>query len=106
MIKETVINGRDNSLDLLFKADGVAQNLSSVTKVELVDQEGEIDPISSEDHPTWFIWDLSETGQRGKMIIRLGAAELTARTYIFRVVLYDSVNTNGIFWGRILVNVI
>ena len=102
MITEYVINNRDNTIDLLFKANSIVQALNSVTKVELVDEDGNVDTISSADHPSWFDWD---TGTIGKMIVSLGAAELTAGKYIFKVVLYDASNTNGIEWDKIFVEV-
>jgi len=103
VITEKVYNDRDNSIDLLLTANGVAQSLDNITKVELVEVEGDVDAISSADHPTWFDWD---TGVTGKIIIKLGSAELTSKErYLFNLILYDAVNTNGIDWGRIAVEV-
>jgi len=103
MIREKVYDGRDNKIDILLTSDGVAEDLSPITKVELVEAEGEVDTISSADHASWFDWT---TGTTGKMVISLGAAGLTVGSrYIFNLILYDAANTNGINWGRITVDV-
>jgi hypothetical protein len=106
MIKELVVNGKHNTIDLLLKADGVAEDLTTVTKVEFVDEAGVQTTISSEDDPDYFTWDPLKTGQTGKLICELGEAGIPVGTYVFRVMIYDPVNTLGIFWDRILIEVI
>jgi hypothetical protein len=107
MIEEKVIPGRDNTIDLLFTADNIAEDLSTVTKVVLKDENEVLDDISSEDHPTWFNWT-NVGGVIGRMEIKLGASlDLVADTrHIFRIILFDPVNTNGIFWDRMMIKVI
>ena len=102
MIEEIVMNNRDNSIDLLLKADGEAQSLLGVTKMILEDEDGELDDISSDDYPDYFDWAGSTTG---KLILTLGSHGITAGRYILRLIVYDATHTNGIFWDRFMINV-
>ena len=58
-ILEIVYKGRDNSNDLILKADGIAVDLSSVTKIELVGEPTKDKINSSEDVFNYFlkVWE-------------------------------------------------
>jgi hypothetical protein len=98
-IYEIVYLDRDNDFRLLLTADGVAQDLSSVTKIELVDTSGvyTLDSIAS---PAAFDWISGDTGE---VIIKLGHETVAAGKYKFEFYTYDATNTNGIYWGDISV---
>ena len=95
MITEIVYLARDNTIDLLLKADGKAQDLSTVTKMTLEYDSTTIDSVTS---PEVFDWD---TGTTGKLILALGAESIPKGDYTAKLTVYDSDNLNGIFWGYI-----
>jgi hypothetical protein len=104
---EIVYLGADNSIDLILKADGVVQNIASLTKVELdfPDEYG-VTTISGETSGTPFDWETNAAS--GKLVISLGAetgisAGMTY--YDVRLVIYDADNTNGIVWDTINLDV-
>lgn len=92
---EHVYLGRNNTIDLILKSDGVAQDLASVTRIVAV--FGDV-PVSSEDHENGDItWDI-DGYDTGEIRIAAGAAEITAGTYSVAVIVYDPSNTDGIQW--------
>ena len=93
MTTERTYAGHDNTIDLLLKANGVAQNLSGVTRMTLEVSTKTVDSDVSGDA---FDWD---TGTTGKVILALGAEGLTEGTWQATLTVYDSSNTNGIVWG-------
>ena len=93
MTTETVYLGYDNTVDLLLKADGEAQDLSSVTKMTLEVDETTIDSDTSPDAFDWA------PGVTGKVILDLGAESLSEGTYRATLTVYDPTNANGIVWG-------
>ena len=101
-ILETVYNGRDNSVDLLLKADGTAQNLSFVTRMRVMDKDGSWS-VDSSTAPTAFDWTAATTG---KVELSFGGQSITAGTYICYLVVYDASHTNGINWGEFVLEVI
>lgn len=101
-IQEIVYNDRDNTIDLLLKADGSAQDLSSVTRMVLKDTDGGF-TIDSDTAPSAFDWN---TGTTGKVIMALGGQNLTAGTCICSLIVYDPTNDDGIHWGEIVFKVV
>ena len=98
---EYVYIGYDNTVDLLLKADGEAQDLSSVTRMRLVDAGGVFD-IDSDTDLSAFDWD---TGTTGKVILSLGAQTIAASRYACKLIVYDPTNDDGIVWGRLVLEV-
>ena len=93
MITETAYIGRDNTIDIQLLEDGVAVDLSGVTRMTLA-FEGAVIADSNED-PGVFDWD----NGNGVVILKLGGlVGLTAGIYHTRLVVYDPINTNGIAW--------
>ncbi len=91
-------NSRNNSIDLLLKSDGTAQDLSAVTRMILKDVGGDwtVDyTIAPGD--VAFDW---APGVTGKIVISLGAQSITAGKYRCRLIVYDPTNTSGIVWGN------
>lgn len=96
-ITEVVYLGRDNSIDLLLKADGVAQNLSSISSMKLIFIDGStITSTNLDDDPIrWIKSGYAE----GEVRLFLGGETLTAGKYNTELVLYDVDNVNGVSWG-------
>jgi len=102
MDTEVIYNGRDNTIDLLFKADGTAVDLDSVTKVKLVFRPTTGNSVEVEDEQStqWPIkWASSETGMTGKMLLRLGDQSIPEGLYMVDFIIYDTTNTDGIDWS-------
>lgn len=104
-VREIVYLSRDNTVDLLLKADGSAQDLSSVTRMIVKQNDGDWE-VDYDDYAAAFDWI---TGITGKVILDLAAALATegvaADEYIVRLIVYDPTNTGGIVWGRFVLEV-
>jgi hypothetical protein len=95
MITEIVYLGHNNTIDLLLKADGVAVDLSSVTRMVIELNNGtEIDSV---DNPAAFDWT---TGITGKLSLSLGDEVIAAGRYSAVLVVYDPTNLDGIVWNK------
>lgn len=91
--------GHDNTIDLVLLADDVAQNITNTSRMTL--SFGAL-LIDSAVHSGVFDWTIGD----GKVYITLGAQSITAGTYYSQLVVYDSVNTNGIVWGELTIMVV
>ena len=96
MIYEIVYLTHDNTIDTILTADGVAYDITNTTRMTL--SFGDI-LIDSDVHTDVFDWDDGD----GKLFLTLGAMSITAGTYASELVVYDSVNTNGIVWGKMTI---
>lgn len=103
MITEIIYLGNDNAIDLQLKADGVAQDLSSVTKIVAKIEDVEITNIVGDAWPIKWLG----LGLTGKIQLQLGSQALTvsSSSQELWLILYDAVNTDGIVWGSIKVRV-
>lgn len=99
MIYEIVYLGRDNTIELLLKADGVAQDLTPVTKMVLKDEDGGWE-LDSSLLPALFDWN---TGVTGKLVLDLGSSNIPPGYYTCSLIVFDSSNTNGIVWGNFVI---
>lgn len=99
---ETVYNGRDNTIDLLLKADGVAQDLSTVTRMVVAEQDDAFS-VDSATSPDAFDW---ATGTTGVVVFAFGGEGITAGYHQCRLIVYDPTNANGVVWGSIKLTVI
>lgn len=95
MKTETVFLGRDNSVDLLLKADGTAADLSSVTKITASFRSV---LISSEDSTAGAIRWEGDDFDTGEIQLHLGDEAIPAGKYSVPIVVYDAANANGIQW--------
>ena len=93
MTTEVTYLGHDNTIDLLLKADGIAHDLSSVTRMTL-----EVDSVTVDSAISTSAFDWA-TGTTGKLILILGDESLIAGEYRATLTVYDSTNTDGIVWG-------
>lgn len=102
MLIENVFNGRDNTIDLLLKADGSAVDLSDVTRMTLT--VGSV-TLDSTTHPSYFDWTHTPA-VAGKLVLALGAASLTAGEYQSALLtVYSADNLNGVRWPQFYINV-
>jgi len=102
MIEEHIYLGHDNTIDLLLKANDVAQDLSAVTKIT-ASFDGTL--IESEDNESGYImWN--KTGyDTGEIRLNIGDQDLTVGSYVVPIVVYDPTNDTGIVWDKILFTV-
>ena len=105
-VLEYVYNSRNNTIDLLLKADGAAVDLSSVTRMIVEDIAGGWS-VDESTVPAAFSRSLTVTG---KVVLSLGGQGLTAGKYSCRLIVYDPANTSGIVWGdpndQFIINVV
>ena len=105
MQREVVYLGRDNTIDLLLKSDGSVYDLSSATTIEIIFSGS---TVNSDNVPGWFDWT-SGSLTTGQVNIRLGdaGASIAAGTvYKAELIIYNSSNTSGIYWGAVPVKVV
>jgi len=96
MITEHVYNGHDNLIDLVLKADDVAVDLSSITKIILTVGAKTIQNLTGTSWPIKWL----ALGVTGKVSMKLGDESIPVGRYIAQLDVYDSTNTNGIHWGK------
>ena len=87
--------GRDNEIDLQMNADDSPMDLSGLTKMELVFDDGTI--IDSDISPTAFDWSVGS----GTVKLVLGRESIDSGYYMMTVIIYDATYTNGLIWGRV-----
>lgn len=95
---ETIYTNRDNTFELLLKADGVAVNLATAepTKIEILFLGNY---YNSDEFPNAFDW----TTQGASGIISFDLASITTleagRDKNAELIVYDGTNPDGIVWG-------
>ena len=103
MDTEILYLGRDNTIDLLLKADGTAQSLASVTKITATFGSKLLTSTSA---ASGVIQWSGSSFATGEIRIAAGAESIESdRTYDVPIVVYDAANTNGIDWGVVPVEV-
>ena len=102
MQTEVLFLGRNNTIDLLLKADGVAQDLSSVTKITATIGS---DLLTSTNATAGVIRWSGDGFDTGEIRIVSGAESLAAGKYDVPIVVYDAANTSGIDWGIVPIEV-
>ncbi len=95
MDTEYVYLGRDNSIDLLLKADGVAADLASVTKIT-ASFKGTL--VSSTNSTAGAIRWSGAGYATGEIRLFLGSQTIPAGRYDVPIVVYDPANTSGVQW--------
>ena len=101
-MSEIVYLTHNNTIDLLLKADGVAQDLASVTKITATFGST---TISSTNKTTGAIkWD-NAGYDTGEIRLDLGGQSISAGDYYIPIVVYDPINTLGVVWGYIAIQV-
>lgn len=99
--RETIYIGRNNSIELILKANNTAQSLSSVTHMEFVISGTTYSSVTA----GYFDWQdrgTSSGSTTGWVSLTFGNAPgITPGTYTAELIVYDAGNTNGILWGEI-----
>lgn len=99
---EIVFLGHDNSIDLILKADGTTQNLSSVTRMTLSFGDQLIESTNEETDP--IRW--AKVGYAtGEVRLFLGGEVIDPKTYHAPLIVYDLTNEDGIVWGTVPISV-
>lgn len=103
MSVETVYLGHDNSIDMILKADGVAQSLAAVTSMTLT--FGTLKITSTNQVNDVIKWNQGGYAT-GEVRFFLGAQNIPPGLYTAPLVVYDASNDDGIVWTRIRISVI
>lgn len=93
---EYIYLSRDNTVDLKLKADGVAVNLSAVTKITVTFGTLKIESTSSTDGPIRWSGVDFETGE---IRLHLGGQPIKKGRYQVAIVVYDQTNQEGVHWS-------
>ena len=95
MDKELIYLGRNNPIELILKANNVAQNLSGVTHMELV-----ISGVTYSSVTTgYFSWSGSTIGY---VKLTFGNAPgLSVGSYNAELIVYDVSHSYGVMWGKV-----
>ena len=97
MATRTIFQGRDSNLRYQLLNDGVAQDLTNLSKIELVFSTtfkltGTVGTTEPLDFST----------RKNELILNLANQSLTNGSYPSgKVIIYDSENNNGLIWGTI-----
>jgi hypothetical protein len=93
---DLIFKGSDNTNELLLKKDGVPQDLSSVTRIEIHFSDGvSVTNTTAASFP--IKW--SGTGQTGLVVMQLGGVDLTEGDLSAKLLTYDPVADDGIVWS-------
>ena len=99
---ENLYLARDNTIDLILKADGEAIDTSGITSITLSFSD---ELVTSSDGATGAImWNQSGYAT-GEIRIDAGAESITPGTYDAVLIVYDATNTNGIRFGTVSITV-
>ncbi len=101
-MSEIVYLAHDNTIDLLLKANDVAENLSGVTKITAT--FGAVTITSTDKAAGAIKWDQAGY-DTGEIRMDLGGESISAGTYYVYIVVYDAVHTDGIVWDKISIKV-
>ncbi len=99
----TVYKGYDNTFTVQLLEDELPQDITAATKIEII-YKGE--SYDSDTYPTSF--DFTSGADTGLIVLKLGiiATIPVGTDSRSELIVYDAVNTNGIFWGRLVVKVV
>ena len=98
MDTENVYLGRDNTINLILKADGSAVDLTAVTKISITFGTTVIESSNGVTDPILWV----QTGYNtGEIRLKLGAQAIPAGTYQAALIVYEATYPNGIHWGTV-----
>jgi hypothetical protein len=101
-MSEIVYLTHNNTIDLLLKSDGVAQDLASVTKITATFGTT---TITSNNKTTGAIKWNNVGYDTGEIRLDLGGQAIAAGDYYVPIVVYDTINTLGVVWDYITIQV-
>jgi hypothetical protein len=91
------VYSKSNNLNTLRVLDkGTPVVLDDVTKIELRLDTGEV--LSSDDYPTQITWSTG-VEPAGLIYLRLGELPFITKIYTAELMIFDAVNTLGLFFG-------
>lgn len=102
MNPEIVYLGHDNTIDLILKADGTAQDTSAFTKITATFGDT---LISSTDHAAGLILWNNSGYATGEIRIDIGTESVAAKIYHVPIIVYDATYTTGLVWGYVDIEV-
>ncbi len=99
----TVYKGYDNTFTVQLLEDEEPQDLGAATKVELIYKGESYDSDTYSDS-----FDFVTGAATGLVIMKLGIISTIPLGTDSRseLIVYDAVNTNGIFWGKLVIKVV
>ena len=95
---ETVYLGHDNESQVILKLAGVAQDISTITRMTLSFGSALVRSTNQDSDP--IKWDKNGY-ETGEVRIKLGEQSISPGKYNAPLIVYDETNTNGIVWGTI-----
>lgn len=102
MNTEIVYLGHDNRIELILKADGVAVDLVSVTRMTLTVGAILIDSDNGDADPIQWAKGGYATGE---IRLFLGAQVISPGKYRCPLIVYDPANDDGIVWDMIPISI-
>jgi hypothetical protein len=107
MITETLYLKRDNTIGLVLRSraatatDSTAEDLSGVTRMQLLVGDTVVDSASSAEAFDW-----STDGANGVVTLDIGFEKgLKTGLYRARLTLYDNTYPNGLVWGFFMLDI-
>lgn len=96
-MSDVIYLNRDNQIILELRTNNVLQDLSGLTRAQLIVGTTTLDSSGS----SYFDW--TDTGYgTGTIVIDAGSASLTKGCYYNSyLIVYDNTNPNGIVWGKV-----
>ena len=92
-----------NTIRLLNKEEPVS--LKSVQQIDLRLDNGRV--LTSLNNPRKIQWDVDdEPNAKGNVYLELGRDFFTTKDYIADVMVFDDLNTLGVFWGYLRIRAI
>jgi len=103
--KEYLYLDHGNTIDLVLKADDVAQSLSAVTGIRVMfDQTSIYSNQASEGAIKWQ--STSDTAwELGEIRIDCSSHDILAQRYDVPIIVYDTSNPDGIVWDTVRIEV-
>lgn len=106
VIHEVIYLDRDNSVDLILKKDGVAEDLSSVTQIDAVfDTSVTIESTNAATGPIKWNQAGYDDGEIRIDLTDSDEADIDTGQYTVKIFTYTSEYTDGIYWGEVSIRV-
>ena len=105
-VNEVIYLGRDNSVDLLLKADGVAEDLSTTTQIDAIfDTSITVESTNAATGPIKWNQAGYETGEIRIDLTDSDESDITVGQYTVKIITYTAEHTDGLYWGEVNIRV-
>jgi len=95
-MSDIIYLNRDNQIVLELRTNNVLQDLSGLTRAQLIIGDTTLDSATVSGYFDW-----TDTGYGiGTLVIDAGSATLTEGYYCSYLIIFDNTNPNGIVWGK------